>query len=128
MTLRIIPIVPGNRASTRRVQLDGREYVLDLRWSDFEGCFYLTLKSAAAAVLVAGVRVVSNEPLLEGWHGSSSVPAGELVALDTRLSPADPSLDEFGDIVRLGYVEGAARTGAASSASSTGSGSGGDPL
>lgn len=105
MALRVIPVVPGQRSSTRRVQLSGREYRIDLRWSDFEGAFYLALLTASGALLVAGVRVVPNLPLLAGRHGVDGVPAGELVAMDVRPSPADPGLDELGDVVRLTYWE-----------------------
>lgn len=105
MAMRVIPIVPGNRSNSRRVQLSGREYRLDLRWSDFEGAWYLALRTAAGVLLVAGVRVVVNLPLLSGRHGVAGVPAGELVAMDVRPTPADPGLDDLGDIVRLTYWE-----------------------
>ena len=112
MALRAIPIVPGNRASSRRVQLSGREYRLDLRWSDFEGVFYLALYTAAGVLLVAGVRVVPNLPLLSGRHGVAGVPVGELVLMDVRPTPADPGLEDLGDTVRLTYWEPASSSSA----------------
>jgi hypothetical protein len=105
MALRVIPIVPGNRASTRRAQLSGREYRIDLRWSDFEGIFYLDLYTAAAALLAAGIRVVSNAPLLAGRHGVDGVPPGELVVMNVRPTPSDPGLDDLGETMRLTYWE-----------------------
>jgi hypothetical protein len=128
MPLRVIPVVPGNRSSSRRVQLNGREFRIDLRWSDFEGRFYLSLLAASGAVLVAGVPVSTNEPLLEGWHAIDGVPVGELVAMDARRAPADAGLeDDLGETVRLTYWEPEATT-ATSTTTSGGFGGGGDPL
>lgn len=128
MALRVIPVVPGNRASSRRVQLSGREYRIDLRWSDFEGRWYLSLLAASGAVLVAGVPVSTLEPLLEGWHSIDGVPAGELVVMDTRRAPADAGLEDLGDVVRLTYWEPEGASAASSTTASGGSGGGGDPL
>lgn len=123
MALLAIPVVPSRRSSSRRVKLSGREYRLDLTWSDFEGRFYLALFSAAGVVLVPGVPVVSGQPLLDGRHSVSGVPEGELVALDVRRESADPGLEDLGEIIRLTYWPPASST--SGSTTITGSGGGG---
>lgn len=124
----IIPVVPGLRSSSRRILLSGREYRVDLQWSDFEGRFYLTLAAASGVVLVAAAAVVSNEPLLEGWHSIAGVPAGELVVMDTRPTPTDPGLEELGDVVRLSYWPPIEAEAASTTVTSPGGDPPGDPL
>lgn len=106
--MRVIPVTPGLRSSARRVQLAGREYSLALRWSDFEGCFYLTISNAAGDVLVSHLRVVSQLRLIAGVGPLDSMPAGELSVLDGSPRPSDPTLTSLGDAHSLVFVEGVA--------------------
>lgn len=122
-----IAIAPGTPSSRRRVQLSGRTYVLDLRWSQREERWYLDLRDSAGELLVGSIKVACNWPLLSYYHHLPGVPAGELQALDPRPSPADPGLDELGGIVALTYSEPTASTASSSTSSSGGSGGGGLP-
>lgn len=83
--------------------LGGREFVIGLRWSDFGGCFYLTLSDVAGNAVAANVRVVSNAALLVGFLGSE-LPAGDLWVLDPSPIPADPTLAGLGDTQGLYFV------------------------
>lgn len=87
--------------------LEGRELVLDLRWSQREEKWYLDLRSADGTLLVGAIKVVVNFPLLIPYHRIAGVPAGEFFANDLRTPPADPGLDELGDVVELCYVPAA---------------------
>jgi hypothetical protein len=100
-----ITLFPGTPRYRERVVLDGREYVLVFRWSQREERFYLDLLDTNDALLVGSIKVVANWPLLRDSRGSGiALPAGELVALDTRSAPEDPRLDELGGTIQLTYV------------------------
>lgn len=101
LTIALFPGVPRYRV---RDVLDGVEYLLVLRWSQRETKWYLDLSNANGDLLVAAIKVVVNWPLLADVRGSGlALPAGELVAMDTRSTPADPGLDELGDSIPLLY-------------------------
>lgn len=87
--------------------LEGREVLLDLRWSQREESWYLDLRSADGVLLAGAIKVVVNYPLLVPYHRIAGVPGGELFAQDLRTAPADPELDELGDVVALIYVPAA---------------------
>ena len=90
------------------MQLGGREFELGLRWSDFEGCFYLSISSASGEVLVASIRVVTNFHLIAGVGPLATMPAGELAVLDLGPRPSDPTLASLGDAHELVFLEEAA--------------------
>lgn len=101
--MRVIDIAPGNRASTRRVILAGQEFVIALRWSDFEGCFYMSIGDANGNAIVRGIRVVSNLPLLSPYT-LDRLPRGELSVLDSSPSPTDPTLSSLGERHTLVFI------------------------
>jgi hypothetical protein len=104
--IRTINIAPGVPNSRQAVVLDGREYVLDLRWSQREERWYLDMRDANGVLLAGAVKLVSNWPILYRLRvPGSALPPGELVVTDAREVPADPGLDELGDAVQLVYID-----------------------
>lgn len=103
MTIVRIPITPGVPNFRQRVVLDGTEYTLDFRWSQREAKWYLDLRDSAGAILIAAIKLVVNWPLLYRHHTVEGVPAGELLCADSRATPADPGLEDLGDVVQLVY-------------------------
>ena len=105
MALRI-PTDPGNPNYRQRTVLSGREYVFDFRWSQRESKWYLDLRDATGALLAGCIKLVVNWPLLDAIRGARpEMPPGELMLIDSRLAPADPGLDELGDVVELVYLD-----------------------
>jgi hypothetical protein len=100
-----INLAPGVPNYRQRTHLDGVEYELVLRWSDREAAWYLDLNRSTGELLVSGIKVVCNLPLLYRFHGIDGVPPGELIATDGRPEPHDPLLDELGDAVPLLYMD-----------------------
>lgn len=108
MAIVVIPVTPSVRSSRRRVILDGREYVIRLRWADRDAFWYLDLLDVDGNPLLLGRPLRVNHPLLEQFRQTvTGLPPGELYAADTRATPADAGLDVLGDVVRLTYREAA---------------------
>ena len=97
---------PAGPDSTQRVRLDGREYVLRWRWVQRASRWALDLSSADGTLLVGGIRVAPNVPLLRDVRaGRPEMPPGELLVVDPRRSPRVPGLDGLGsDTSRIVYL------------------------
>jgi hypothetical protein len=108
MALQIINL--GKIAShfRQRTALDGREYILDFRWSQREGRWYLDLSDSSGARLASSIKLVVHQPLLKRLRSIPGLPPGELLLLDSRPTPAAPGLEELGAVDSLIYVEAAA--------------------
>lgn len=72
--------------SLTEIELSGATYFLRMSWNS-EGAFWvLGVEDYAHTLILAGVRVVPNVPLLDLWH-NRAVPPGDLYAVlldDTR--------------------------------------------
>lgn len=80
-----IPVLDVNDSLTE-IELSGATYFLRMSWNSEGGFWVLGVEDYAHTLILAGVRVVANSPLLEMWH-NLAVPAGELYAVlmdDTR--------------------------------------------
>jgi hypothetical protein len=108
MSLLVIPVRPSVPFSRRRVTLDGREYSIRLRWSMREEVWYLDLLDVDGESLLLGRPLTANKGLLAQYRQAiAGLPPGEIYALDPRATPADPGLDDLGDVVFLAYAEAA---------------------
>lgn len=107
MSLLALHLPQGQPSFRQRQTLDGREYVLACRWSMREERWYLDLFDAKGTLLAGSVKLVLHEPLLAPFGRRDAMPAGELLLLDQRPTPAPPGLDELGSVVQLLYLEAA---------------------
>lgn len=93
-----IPVLDAND-SLLEIALEGNTYFLRMSWNS-EGEFWvLGLEDYAHNLIIAGIRVVADTPLLSMWR-HLPVPPGELVVLlmdDTRQ-----------DIRRTDFADGSA--------------------
>ncbi len=78
-----------------RVDLDGIDYQLQFQFNSREGFWYYNLLDAERNILRAGIKVVSNFPMLRLYRDVENRPAGELISIDTRISPQDPGLADL---------------------------------
>ncbi len=88
-------LVPDANDSLTEMELDGRTYFLRLSWNSEARQWVLAVENAYNELIVAGIAVVPDTPLLAGYR-HLTVPAGELVALapdrrDTISRSALPS-------------------------------------
>lgn len=105
MAMVIIPCRPGEPHHRMRVGLDGRAYLLDLRWSQREERWYMDLRSSAGDLLAGAIKLVVGVPLLRRFGRRDDLPPGELLVVDGRTPARDPGLDDLGDIVQLVYAD-----------------------
>lgn len=96
-----LPCQPGIPHYEFSVVLDGVTYVLEFRWSTREACWYLDVKTEAAEVLIAGLKVVIDFPL--GRRGANRQPPGCFLAIDLSGERVNPTLDDLGKRVILTY-------------------------
>lgn len=91
------------------VTLDGRDFVMDLRFNEREACWYLSLATSDGTDLCRGIKVVGNSPLLYGRHADPRMPQGELLANISGPDTSPPGFSELGSGKRaeLIYVEAA---------------------
>jgi len=91
---------------TQRTVLDGREYLLRLRWNERSEKWYLSIYDQDESPIYEGIKVVVNFPLLGARIVDERRPPGELMALDPS-SDRDPGLYDLGSRVVLCYVDAA---------------------
>lgn len=101
--MRTLVIEPGAPHQRQQVLLDGREFVVELRWNERAGAWFMAVSDAEGLIL-AGRRVVVDFPLLSRF-ASPRLPDGELFAIDTSGAGLDPGRDDLGSRVDLVYVE-----------------------
>lgn len=111
-----IALAPGVPRSRQRVTLDGREYVLALRWSQREERWYMDLLDGDDVLLVGSVKLVVGFPLLYRFRAIAGLPPGDLIVVDGRADAVDPGLADLGDVAQLIYMDAAEIAGASASA------------
>lgn len=105
-----IPISPGVPSTRQRAVLDGREFILDLRWSTREERWYLDVRDSNGDPLALSIGVVTNWPLLYRFRQHSSdndlmIPDGELWFVAGHPDHEYPTLESMGDTVVFVYQE-----------------------
>lgn len=91
-------------AFTLVVDLDGTDYRFSFQFNQREGAWYFDILTIDGYAIRSGVKVVSNFPLLRLVRDLVR-PPGELVAIDTRLSPSDPALEDLDINSLLSYLD-----------------------
>ena len=93
--LDIIPSVPDQRHRTSG-------YVIDLRWNERAGAWFMDLLDENEDPIRMGIKVV-----LGTWLGRRSIdprfPAGAILAVDTSGAGLDAGLDDLGTRVLLRF-------------------------
>jgi hypothetical protein len=99
-----IPVLDAND-SLLEIELEGDVFFLRMSWNS-EGEFWvLSLEDYAYNIIVAGVRVVPNVPLLEMFR-HLALPSGEIYAVLLDATRQDLLRTDFADgSAELIYVE-----------------------
>lgn len=105
MTWLNVAVRPGVANQTSRVQLEGVEYGIVVRWSEREARWYLDLFAANGDPLALCLKLMLLQPSLDAFRARDGIPPGELILLDPRPVRSYPTIDELGDAVQLVYVE-----------------------
>ncbi len=88
-------------------ELDGVTYGLTFRWNNRVEQWVMDLSDGEGTLLVAGIRVVIDTPLLARYRGRANTPPGEMMAIDTSGQSMESDLEAIGRRVVLFYVEAA---------------------
>ncbi len=83
---------------------DGTDFRLHFQHNSREDAWYFDLLDLDGDPLRSGIKVVSNFPLIRLFVEHSR-PAGELLSLDTRNTPADPGLADLNVSSIFGYAD-----------------------
>jgi hypothetical protein len=104
--VQIPTLLDGTQSYQIQVELDGTTFEFVFNWNDREGRWYFDLNDITSNPLVSGRAVVLNLPLLARFR-QSTMPPGDLIAIDTSNSNIDASLTDLGDRVLLVYLTAA---------------------
>lgn len=91
-----IPTLQGEPYYTQRTKLDGREFVLRFAWNQGLARWFLDIMADDGSMLVAGLRLVPNWPLLRFYQYDSRVPQGDLRVMTFDPTSEPPGLDDMG--------------------------------
>jgi hypothetical protein len=94
-----VPVLVDFADHTEIVALGGVTYRLRFRWNGRSESWFLDVLGAGGEVLVAGVRVRLEWPLLR-QHVNAALPEGETIALDATGTRAEPGRDDLGQDAR----------------------------
>lgn len=96
-----IATLPNEPFHTLRVRLDDQDYTLELRYNTRAENWSLSLYDAEDTLLLAGLKVFTNLPLLRYYRHISALPPGELVAMTVGSDDSAPKLGELGKGLRV---------------------------
>lgn len=106
MAALLIPVDANAPHYEIEVELDGAAFRLAFRWNDRAEAWLLDVSDVDGVALLTSRRVVVDLPLLARFR-DPRLPAGELIAVDTASTGADPSFEDLGERVVLLYFPAA---------------------
>lgn len=77
-------------------RLDDADFTLEFRYSTREQRYYFNLYDAANVLLCAGIKLVSNWPLLHYYKFRAGVPRGEIMVTAIGADSSSPKLGDLG--------------------------------
>ncbi len=89
---------------TLRTRLDGKEYNFHLLWNEREERWYLDIADESGNTVCAGIKLVTNWPLLRYYQSNPAVPPGDLYVIDESPDGTPPAVDGLGDGQRCSLV------------------------
>jgi hypothetical protein len=100
----IIPTPRNSRLYREVVELEGREYVLHLDWSERDESWYLSIYDQDEVPLALGLRLLVGHPLLKG-QTNPKLPPGFMTVVDSTGLDVDPGLTDIGTRAFLVYED-----------------------
>lgn len=100
-----IPLPTDTPLFSIRTTLDGVEYVLNFDWNGRESRWYMSISMIDGTLLVAGIKLISNWPLLRRF-ADLRLPQGNLRAVDYSPQGGEPAglVEDLGRRVKLIYT------------------------
>jgi hypothetical protein len=100
-----IPIPQGVAFFTKRIPLDGTDYLFDFSYNQREDAFYFTINDSVGAKLLGPVKIVSNFPLIGFRRYAPGIPPGELWAIAFKSEQDCPGMNRLGADIPLMYYD-----------------------
>ena len=85
---------------TMSTTLDGSDFLFEFRYNQREDAWYFDVALTDGTVLVRGVKVICNKPLLQRF-ADSRLPKGTLIAWPNTNTRKAPGLLELGEDKRV---------------------------
>lgn len=82
---------------TTRIRLDERDYLFRYRWQTRTSRWKLDISTDEEELLISGLCLIVNWPLLRYYHADDRVPSGELICVATSPGTDPPGLEELGE-------------------------------
>ncbi len=90
-----IPTLMGVPHYTQRTRLDGREFTLRFMWNMRAERWALDISDDTETLLVGGIWIVANWPLLRPYQWDPRVPPGDLRAIDLSADGSPPGVNDM---------------------------------
>lgn len=100
-----IPLPQGVAFYTKRISLDGTDYIFDFSYNQREDSFYFTINNSDGEYVIGPIKIVSNFPLLGFYRYVAGLPPGELWAIDFKGEIAAPGINRLGADVTFSYFD-----------------------
>lgn len=100
-----IPLPQGLAFFSKRVPLEGIDYIFDFSYNQKEDAFYLTVKDSAGDHILGPIKIVSNYPLFGFHRYAVGLPPGELWAIAFKNEQTSPGMNRLGQDITLAYYD-----------------------
>ncbi len=104
-----IAIPQGSAFFQQRVELEGVNYTLDFAWVARAGCWSLAIFTDEGELVITGIAIVTNRPLLARFHHLKGLPPGELLFVDLTETISAPNFEQLTELMYFDAAEWAAR-------------------
>lgn len=100
-----IPLPQATAFYTKRVPLDGVDYLFEFKYSQRQDAFYLTVLDSVGDHIVGPFKIVANFPLFGFRRYAVGLPPGELWAIDFKAQTSAPGMNVLGADIPLVYYD-----------------------
>lgn len=102
-----LPLRQDVPAFSYTVDLDGKAYQLSFMWNGRESLWHLGIATAAGAVVLLGLPLAVDFPLLFSMRSNKALPPGEFIVVDLEGSGGSPGRDNLGTRFEVLYYTAA---------------------
>lgn len=99
-----IPVDANSASFKQRIELDAKEFVIQIGWNTRQSRWYISLMDANENPLVMGITLVANYPLFNRFKGTQ-YPQGVMMLFDGTGNWSECNRDGLGSSHYLTYQE-----------------------
>jgi hypothetical protein len=102
-----LPVTSDRANYEFKTTLDGEKYTFAFRFNNRAGRWFMAIKTAAGAVIVAGIPLLTGVDFLAQFPTKTDFPQGRLFLVNLTDENASPGRDDLGVNTLLMYEEAA---------------------